>query len=127
MSLRLNQLIEGSADFAQLTEDDLPKAWRSVGDADGRIHAAMQMGLRPEQVCPCVVVELPDLPWAWRYQRWSENEWVPGALPTMVVSLTQFRGGAEQSSREAALECLASLITKGKPAPFFCRIYVPLC
>ena len=127
MSVRANQLIEGSADFAQLTEADLPEACRSEVDVAAQRHAARQMGLRLEQVSPCVVVELPDLPWAWKYQRWSQDVSVPGALPTMVVSLTEFRGGHDQSSREAALECLASLISTGKPAPFFCRIFVPRC
>ena len=125
MSGRPNQLIEGSADFAQLTEADLPEAWRGEVDAAAQRHAAQQMGLRAEQVCPCVVVELPDLPWAWKYQRWSQDVSVPGALPTMVVSLSEFRGGDNQGSQYFALECLSSLITTGKPAPFFCRIFVP--
>ena len=125
MSARANQLIEGSADFAQLTVADLPEAWRCGVDAAAHCHAARQMGLRAEQVCPCVVVELPNLPWAWKYQRWSQDVSVPGALSTMVVSLTEFRGGHEQSSRDSVFECLASLISTGKPAPFFCRIYVP--
>ena len=127
MGIRANQLIEGSADFALLTEADLPEVWLQDVDEGFQRDAAEQMGLRFDQVCPCVVVEVPDLPWAWKYQQWSQDVSVPGALPIMVTSLSEFRGGHSWGSGDAVVDCFWSLVMSGKPAPFFARIFVRRC
>ena len=118
-----NQLLNGAAPFAQLKQSDLPAEWAAEVDAESRQHAAREMGLTADDVVPCVVVELPDLPWAWKYQQWAERADEPGVLPSMVVSTSAVRGGGAESGR-AAMEGLVSLVRTGRPAPFFACIYL---
>ena len=127
MEAPANRLVRGAAKFAKLTEADLPEAWRNgvPFENEARIYAARQMGRSPEQVEPIVVVELPDFPWAWKYQQWSQGETLADALPVMVVPNAEFRGLEAQASHLASVECLRSILVTGKPAPFFCRVFLP--
>ena len=126
MASRGNDLGEGTAEFRLLTTSDLPPAWLIPVSTGALDFAALQMGLPSGTVRAAVVVELPDFPWAWNYQVWAQSQQVPEALPTMVVSHTEFRGQEAAGRHAAASECLRSLLFSDKPAPFFARTFVPI-
>ena len=119
-----NQLDVGSAEFQLLTAADLTGGWLLPVEAEALNYASQQMGVPPELLEPCVVVELPDYPWAWKYNRWAMAQYVEGALPVMVVDRDAFRGQDEAHRLSASLESLHSILVSGKPAPFYARIFV---
>ena len=118
-----NRLDVDGADFQLLTTTDLTGGWLLPVPADTLEYASQQMGVPAELLEPCVVVELPDYPWAWKYNRWSQDQYTEGALPIMVVDRDTFRGGDEAQRLSASLTSLHSLLAYGKPAPYFARIF----
>ena len=123
MSGSSRQICEGSAEFCLLTESDLTGGWEIEVSAGTLRYVADRMGVNPVDLRPCVVVELPDYPWAWKYQRWVAQNDVPGALSVMVVGSDNYRGQGRAASQAAAQQTYRSLVETGHPAPFFARIF----
>ena len=59
-----NQLEAGSAEFQLLTAADLTGGWLLPVETKTLEYASQQMGVPSELLEPCVVVGLPDYPWA---------------------------------------------------------------
>ena len=129
MTALTDRLATGSAAFGKLTEADLPESWQRTVPLENehRQFAAREMGLPPGDLVAVVVVELPDLPWAWHYQRWCQQTAVGGGLPTMVVPSSEYRGFCDdpEAAHAAAIACLNSILTTGKPAAHFARVFLP--
>ena len=123
MSVPANRLDVDSADFRLCTTADLTGDWLLPVPAETLQYVSQQMGVPPELLEPCVVVELPDYPWAWKYNRWAMDQYQEGALAVMVVARDTFRGGDEAQRLSASLESLHSILAFGKPAPFYARIF----
>ena len=91
---------------------------------------ALRMAVR--RVVPTTVVELPDYPWAWHYERWSRTAAAEAeqrgerSLGVMVVSRSEFRKlPTERQSADQAGAVLHSLIETGRPLLLFARVFVP--
>ena len=110
--------------FQLIKAAELPPAWQ-VEVSEGAIaHARGQLGVA--RVRPQVCLELPDLGWAWKYQKWAERQITADSIPILVVAWDQFQGAAaEERKREAASSCLRSLLETGRPAPLFVRVFAP--
>ena len=117
------QLCEGAAEFRLITEADLTGGWNVEVSAGSLQYAADRMGVAPDDLLPCVVVELPDYPWAWKYQQWACQNYVDGALPVMVVGPEEYRGQGRAACQAAARETYRSIFETGRPAPFYARIF----
>ena len=120
----------GTAPYQLLTEGDLPTVWRAPVSPGCLEEAAVQMEV--EKVVAFTVVELPDYPWAWHYERWSrgaiEAAKLRGEKPlcVMLVSRSSFRDLPTEADRsKQAAGVLRSLLQTGRPVPLFSRAFAP--
>ena len=124
MATCANSLGAGAATFQLILRSELPPAWQVEVSEGARAHAARQ--LQAARVTPEVALELPDVGWAWRYQRWANEQGDSASLPIIVVAWDEFRGETSKEKRkEAAALCFRSLWETGKPAPLSARIFNP--
>ena len=120
----------GTAAYRLLTEEDLPTAWLEPISPEYLEEVAVRMEVR--KVVATTLVELPDYPWAWHYERWSrgaiEAAKLRGEKPlgVMLVSRSDFRALPTEAARsEQAAEVLRSLLQTGRPLPLFSRTFGP--
>ena len=110
-----SSLAPDSPAFQLWRRSELPAEWRSRSVVTPTRQIA-------------VALELPDTPWGRSYYGWacerlaSETE-ATDFIPVMLTSMHDFRGlPDERGRRQAAADCLRSLIESGKPPPHFARI-----
>ena len=112
---RRNSIAPDLSDFQRWLRNELPAEWRSTSVVTSTRQIA-------------VALELPDTPWGRTYYGWacerlaSETE-ATDVIPVLLTSMYDFRGLLdERGRRQAAADCLRSLIESGRPPPHFARI-----
>ena len=124
---------DGTAAFQAWRDSELPEEWRRPCEESDLHRAAANLAVPQASVFCQVVLELPDFPWAWKYQEWhrqlSDRECSTGAsggdkcVPIMLVARGEFRQ-ADQAERERLFkQCLRAFLVDGKPPPFWAKVW----
>ena len=118
----------GRKTFELWTENNIPAEWKVPPSAELLLHAARTFDIAERDVVSYLAVELPDYPWAWKYDAWVRRNSVPGALRVSITNRDEYRGLSDRYQRaEATIECLRALQQTDKPPPFFFRACGPAC
>ena len=115
-----------TAEFVAWKVSELPEVWLQPVTQEALEHAARELEVPAASLQPYTVVELPDFPWAWRYEAWHRSKFGddPSYVRVLFTARDNFRGEEEATARRrVAADALRALVETGKPPPLFSRVF----
>ena len=115
-----------TAEFVALKVSELPEVWLQPVPQEALEHAARKVDVPAANLQAYTVVELPDFPWAWRYEAWHRSKFGddPSYVRVLLTARDNIRGEEDATARRrVAADAFRALVETGKPPPFFSRVF----
>ena len=114
--------------FCLWRESELPEEWKRPCSREDLARAAAELGVPASRIESYVVVEMPDFPWSWVYQRWHNarldaDTSLDKPIFLMVVARESFRNAPPAEREVLFRQSLQALLDTGRPAPLWRRVW----
>jgi hypothetical protein len=116
--------------FTLWRESELPEEWsnRLSPLSEGHARAAAEFGVPASRIECYTVVEMPDFPWSWAYQRWhntmlESDTSLDKPVFIMVVARESFRDAPPAEREVLFRQSLRAILDTGRPAPLWSRVW----
>ena len=120
----------GAHPFCLWRKSELPEEWsvRLSPLSEGYARAAAEFGVPVSQIEAHVVLEMPDVPWSWAYQRWHNamleaDTSLDKPIPVMVVAREDVRNASPTEREVRFRQSLRAILETGRPDPLWRRVW----